>query len=128
MSLSVAPRAARPLISILLIITTLLVMVFLQMEERRLGYVLLKLNRQHRETLDDKREREILLAKYTRPQFVEKVAQNRLTLRKLSTSQIIHLSGEGLNPVAKKPRPGSLKTAKSQLIEKENQNNRRTID
>ena len=63
------------------------------MEERRLGYNLLKLNRNHREQLEQKRSLEVQLAKITKPQLLDQVAQSRLTLKKLQSNQIIHLSG-----------------------------------
>lgn len=90
------PKTIRPFLSVVFIITMLFTIVFLQMEERRAGYVLLKLTREQRSLLDEKREREIQLAKFSRPQFVEQVAQRRLTLKKVSAAQIIHLPGEGL--------------------------------
>ena len=90
------PKTIRPFVSVVLIIATLFTIVFLQMEERRAGYVLLKMNHEQRALIDEKREREILLAKASRPQFVEQVAQRHLTLKKVSAAQIIHLSGEGL--------------------------------
>ncbi len=89
-------KSFRPFISVMLIVLTLLGIVFLQMEERRLGYALLKLTRDHREILDEKRQREIVLAKMTRPQLMEHMAQSRFTLKKVSARQIIQLPGEGL--------------------------------
>lgn len=86
----------RPFVSVMLIVCTLLGIVFLQMEERRLGYTLLKLSREHREILEEKRGREIQLAKITRPQLVEHMAQRRFTLKKVSANQIIHLPGSGM--------------------------------
>jgi hypothetical protein len=81
----------KPVVSVALIILTLFSIVFLQMEERRLGYILLKLTRQYRQTLETKKNKEILLAKATRPQWVEKVASTRFTLKKAEASQIILL-------------------------------------
>ena len=83
----------KPFISIIFIIGTLFSLVFLQMEERRLGYVILKMTREQRQVLEEKREKTMLLAKVTRPQQVEKMAQSKLTLKKIQASQIIHLSG-----------------------------------
>lgn len=89
----------KPFFSVILIILTLLTIVFMQMEERRMGYSILKLNREHKEIIEKRRVKEIQLAKVTRPQLLEKVAQSRFTLKKVQASQIIHLSGEG-QPVA----------------------------
>ena len=88
-------RHMKPFISVMLIIVTLLGIVFLQMEERRMGYAILKLRHIHKTALEDKRDREITLAKITRPALVERIAQSRFTLKKVQASQIIHLTGEG---------------------------------
>lgn len=67
--------------------------VFLQMEERRIGYAILKLNKEHRKVIEEKRVKTMQLAKLTRPQHIERVAESKLTLRKIQNSQIIHLTG-----------------------------------
>ncbi|MBX2987520.1 MAG: histidine kinase [Bdellovibrionaceae bacterium] len=95
----VTAQALKPFISVMLIIMTLFGIVFLQMEERRNGYALLKLRREHKILLEEKRTREIQLAKITRPQLLESMAHSRFTLKKVQASQIIHLSGEGLKVV-----------------------------
>lgn len=61
------------------------------MEERRLGYSLLKLSREQRETVDLQRQKNMQLAKITRPQQIERLAQNRMTLREVEKHQIIYL-------------------------------------
>lgn len=83
----------KPFCSVLIIIVSLFAIVFFQMEERRLGYHLLKLTRQHRLALETKREYEIKLAKITKPQLLDQLAQSRMTLKRLQANQIIHLSG-----------------------------------
>ncbi len=90
----------KPVISVSLIILTLFGVVFLQMEERRLGYVLLKVTREYRQVLESKKNKEIQLAKATRPQWVEKMASARFTLKKAQASQIILLP----NPVEESRR------------------------
>lgn len=86
-------RELYPFFSILIIVGTLLSLVVLQMEERRMGYVLLKLSRENKMLIEEKREKSALLAKMTRPQQVERLAQSRLTFRKVQANQIIHMSG-----------------------------------
>ena len=86
----------KPFISILIIIGTLFALVFLQMEERRIGYALLKQTREHNKIVEQKRIKTIALAKITRPEHVEKMAETRLTLKKIQANQIIHLSGASL--------------------------------
>lgn len=94
-------QAIKPFLSVIAIILTLFAIVFLQMEERRAGYMSLKLARQHRELLDQKRGLEIQLAKITRPQLLEKVAQDRLTLKRAHAGQIIQLTGEGMKSASR---------------------------
>lgn len=86
-------RQLKPFFSILLIIATLFSIVFLQMEERRMGYSVLKLTREYKKVYEEKRTKEISLAKITRPQLLDSVAQQKFTLKKVQANQIIHLSG-----------------------------------
>lgn len=88
----------RPFLSVITIVLTFLGIVFLQMEERRLGYLSLKSGRESRLLTAEKRSLEIQLAKMIRPQRLEKVAQDRLTLKRAHAGQIIQLTGEGLTP------------------------------
>lgn len=94
-------KQLKPFFSVLLIIFTLFSIVFLQMEERRIGYSVLKLTREHKKVREEKRTKEINLAKVTRPQLLESVAQEKFTLKKVQANQIIHLSGAMLGEDAK---------------------------
>jgi len=83
----------KSIVSVFLIITTLFSIVFFKMEERRIGYELLKFNqtlRQQRELIIHK---ETSLLKLTRPNFVEKQAEHRLTLKRANPNQFIHMAG-----------------------------------
>lgn len=86
-------QSLKPFISVLIIISTLFGLVFLQMEERRMGYELLKLNRDQRAIIEERRQKSVMLARISRPQNVERVAQSRMALKKLQAHQIIHLTG-----------------------------------
>jgi hypothetical protein len=86
-------RQLKPFFSVLIIICTFFSLVFLQMEERRIGYSVLKLSRQHKKILEEKHVKEIQLVKVTRPQLLEHMAQSKFTLKKIQADQIIHLSG-----------------------------------
>lgn len=72
------------------------------MEERRLGYAILKLSREQRTIVEEKRTKTLQLAKVTRPQHVEKLAQSKFTLKRVQASQIIHLTS-GTPVVEEKP-------------------------
>ena len=85
-------RQLKPFLSLLFIITTLLGLVFIKMEERRLSYVVLKITKEHKRVTEIQKQKEISLAKLTRPQLLEKVAVNKLTLKRVTAAQIIHLS------------------------------------
>jgi hypothetical protein len=63
------------------------------MEERRMGYSVLKLTREYKKVYEEKRTKEISLAKITRPQLLDSVAQAKFTLKKVQANQIIHLGG-----------------------------------
>lgn len=91
----------KPLVSIVFIIGTLFSLVFLQMEERRLGYAILKLTREQRQAVEEKRAKAMQLAKITRPQHVEKMAQSRSSLKKVQANQIIHLSNAQLTSASR---------------------------
>ena len=85
-------RQLKPFLSLLFIIFTLLGLVFIKMEERRLSYVVLKSTREYKKINELARQKEISLAKLLRPQLVETVALQRLTLRKIKPTQIINLA------------------------------------
>ena len=83
----------KPFFSILIIIISLFIVVFAHMEERRMGYEFLKQSHAQKELIENKRLKTIQFAKMTRPQQIEKLAFDKLTLKKLQSNQIIHLTG-----------------------------------
>ena len=85
-------RQLKPFLSLLFIISTLLGIVFVKMEERRLSYVVLKLTHEHKKAIEIQKQKEIQLAKLTRPQLLDNMAKNKLTLKRATPSQIIHLT------------------------------------
>ncbi|OFZ31547.1 MAG: histidine kinase [Bdellovibrionales bacterium RIFCSPHIGHO2_01_FULL_40_29] len=85
-------RQLKPFLSLLIVIGTLMGLVFIKMEERRLSYVVLKLTREFKRSNEISRQKEISLAKLTRPQLVANVATQKLTLRKIKPGQIINLT------------------------------------
>lgn len=66
------------------------------MEVRRLGYSVLKLSREERQMRDKERVQVIQLAKMTRPERLQSVAQNRLTFKKPESGQIIQMTEQGI--------------------------------
>lgn len=83
-----------PLISVAIIIVALFTMVFLQMEVRRMGYVLLKQTRAYKALQDGHRMKVMRFAKVMRPDRLRDLAISRLTLNEVKSGQIIHMSGE----------------------------------
>lgn len=86
-------NSLKPFLSVFFIICSLFIVVFAKMEERRLGYAILKLTHIQRLEIEEKRAKVIQLAKINRPQHIEKVAQDRFTLKKVKSKQIIHVMG-----------------------------------
>lgn len=82
----------KPFLSLFFVILTLFGLVFIKMEERRLSYVVLKLTKEHKKTVEVQKQKELLLAKLTRPQLLENVATRKLTLKRVTPAQIIHLT------------------------------------
>lgn len=85
-------RQLKPFLSVLFITTTLLGIVFIKMEERRLSYVVLKMTQEHKKVIEIQKQKEISLAKLTRPQLLENVATKKLTMKRVTAAQIIHLT------------------------------------
>lgn len=82
----------KPFLSVFFIVTTFFVLVFLKMEERRMSYEVLKLTREYKKSAENQKQKEIQLAKLTKPQFIENIAKEKLTLKRATASQIIQLS------------------------------------
>ena len=85
-------RQLKPFLSVFILVGTLFSIVFLKMEERRMSYVVLKTTREHKKIKELSKQKEIQLAQLTRPQFVESVAKQKLTLKRATQAQIIHLN------------------------------------
>ena len=86
----------KPFLSVLMIISSLFVLVFFSMEVRRVGYSVLKLSREEKQLKDENRHQMIKLAKITRPERVQNVAESRLTLKKAVSGQIIQMTEAGI--------------------------------
>jgi len=83
-----------PLVSVLIILASLFSLVFLQMEVRRMGYIVLKQTREYKKVQDEHRLKVMRYAKITRPERLRELAVTRLTLSEAKSSQIIHMSGD----------------------------------
>lgn len=85
-----------PAISISLILISLFTMVFLQVEVRRMGYLVWRKSRDHKIELDRQRVLATQFARVIRPSHLQEVAVSRLTLSEPKAGQIIHMSGDRL--------------------------------
>jgi cell division protein FtsL len=90
----------KPFLSLLFVILSLFLVVFLQMEERRIGYSVLKLNSEYKRVSEVRRNRETQLAHLSRPQRLDQMAQAKLTLKRTQASQIIYLPGLSVSEAA----------------------------
>lgn len=84
----------KPILSVLMIVATMMLIVLLQMEERRLGYGILKFTRLYKERQEEKRLKEITLARSMRLDKIEKLAARRSSLRRTDVSQVVYLNEE----------------------------------
>lgn len=84
----------KPFLSLVILVFTLFVVAFLKMEVRRMGYVVLKENKQHKTLKDQQRLKAMELAKMTRSDHIRKYAMSRLTLGEARNGQIIQLVGQ----------------------------------
>ncbi|RYZ77409.1 MAG: histidine kinase [Proteobacteria bacterium] len=89
-------RDLAPFASLLIVVSFLFMCVFCKMEVRRMGYSVLKLGREERNMRDLERQQLIALAKITRPDRLQSVAQNRLRLEKAEAGQIIQMTERGV--------------------------------
>jgi hypothetical protein len=83
-----------PLLSVSIVIVSLFTLVFLQMETRRMGYVVLRQTRAFKALEDQKRLKTMRYARLMRPDHIRDLAVNKLTLNEVKAGQIIHMSGE----------------------------------
>ncbi len=89
-------REMAPFASVMIGVGCLFAMVFCKMEVRRMGYSVLKLSREERQMRDQERQQMIQLAKMTRPERLQDVAEHRLTLKKPESGQIIQMTEQGV--------------------------------
>jgi cell division protein FtsL len=89
-------REISAFISLAIVVVCLLSVVFCKMEVRRMGYSVLKLTREERRLKDTERQQMIQLAKITRPERLQAIAEARLTLKKAESGQIIQMTERGI--------------------------------
>ncbi len=95
-------RGLKPLVSVLIIVSSLLALVIFKMEERRRGYELLKLSRQERDLLEQKKILSSQFSRLIRPQQIEKSASQSSSLKRAANQQFIQLNHNPLATVREK--------------------------
>ena len=85
-----------PMISVVVIIVALFTLVFLQMEVRRLGYVVLKQTREYKTAKDEHRLKIMYFARVMRADRLRDIAVTSLPLSDIKSGQIIHMSGDNI--------------------------------
>lgn len=90
-----AKSSIKSLVSLVLILGSLFTLAFLQMEERRENYEVLKLNRELKKAMELRRSLEIKRLNALRPQKIENEMKNKGALNHAESGQIIHLPAFG---------------------------------
>ncbi|MEQ1664492.1 MAG: histidine kinase [Bdellovibrionales bacterium] len=90
------PANFYPFISVVIILVALFALVFLQMEVRRMGYVVLKQTRAYKNAQDEHRLKVMRFAKIMRADRLRDIAITQLTLNEAKSEQIVHMSGDKL--------------------------------
>lgn len=89
-------QTIKPFISVLLVMGFLFGIAFIKMENRRLGYSFMKLVQKEKKMRNQQREMAVELARVTRPERVQKLASQRLPMKKAGQGQIIQMTGSGV--------------------------------
>lgn len=87
-------ESLRPFISVVLVIASLFAMMFSKMEVRRMGYLVLKEERQYKTLQDEVRTKVMTYSQVIRPDRVRDFAFSKLTMTVAQRGQIIHLSSD----------------------------------
>lgn len=82
----------KPFFSVLIIIFTLFLIVFVKMEIRRAGYVMWKDSKVEKRIKDKYYRLSVKVAQYTGPKRIHKYARAELDMQKANYGQIIHMS------------------------------------
>ena len=87
------PFSLRPFCSIMIIILSLFVIVFVKMEARRLNYSILRQNRQHQISLNRYHKNLMNYLEMTRGVHLSRLARSELTLDHAQKGQVILIVG-----------------------------------
>jgi len=85
-------QSLKPFVSLVLIISSMLTIVFCKMEVRRIGYMFWKETKIEKRVKDDLRMNSLELATLTRPDRVEQFAKKYWSLNKPDNKRIVQLA------------------------------------
>ena len=84
----------KPLFTVLLVLSSMFSLALIRTQERKLGYEVVELKKNHRDLLEERRRKTIQIAKLSRPQYIEAAINNKSLLRKVQQDQVIHLNSQ----------------------------------
>ena len=85
----------KPFLSVSFILLSMFAVVYVKMENRRMGYVLLDMLQQEKEIRQKQRLSVARLAKITAPERVRKIATGKMTFQSAKDGQVIRVAGSG---------------------------------
>lgn len=85
----------KPFISVFFILATLFTVVFIRMENRRMGYAIYDLAAIEKLETQKQRMALVNLARMTSPERVRKLATERFTFQSAKEGQVIRVTGRG---------------------------------
>ena len=94
------PSYLKPFLSVSIFLLSLFAVVYIKMENRRMGYVLLDLAEKEKQMTQKQRLALVNLARMTSPERVRKIATTQLTFQNAKEGQVIRVAGSG-NAVVK---------------------------
>lgn len=94
--------AWKPYLSITIVLICLYSVVYIKMENRRMGYAIFELAKQEKFYRQEQRLATARLAKTTSAERVRNIAQKRLTFQSAKEGQVIRVAGSGADTAAVK--------------------------
>ena len=85
----------KPFVSVFILLLSLFAVVYVKMENRRMGYVLLDLAEKEKQMTQKQRLALVNLARMTSPERVRKIATTQLTFQNAKDGQVIRVAGRG---------------------------------
>lgn len=93
--MSKTPSYIKPFLSVSILLLSLFAVVYIKMENRRMGYVLLDLAEKEKQITQKQRLALVNLARMTSPERVRKIATTQLTFQNAKEGQVIRVAGSG---------------------------------